>query len=213
MSLTQNDFSICLFVIGNYFYSNQDIVLDIPRLAQNLIKSQRIYPNIPILEFALLAIYLSLKALYRITQGLCELLSCCCSKQDAENIPARLSLVVAENDQRRTIGEEPHYNEEVTAMMLKMARTKYNKDRHAALLVECPICYQDFQQNETIIPLPCSAGHFFHQNCIAGWLERCKRCPYCNEEISQSVKYSYRASILDKDAAIKAKKSFVDNGI
>ena len=60
----------------------------------------------------------------------------------------------------------------------KMNEVKYkslNNDR-------CPICYEDFNINESVIVLDCE--HNYHNNCIKKWLCECANtCPLCKNEI------------------------------
>lgn len=46
---------------------------------------------------------------------------------------------------------------------------------------KCVICISDFQRNETAIKLSC--GHYFHSNCIAGWLKNKSDCPICRKDV------------------------------
>lgn len=43
--------------------------------------------------------------------------------------------------------------------------------------VTCPICMQDFQQQSSLIQLPCH--HVFHEDQIKQWLKVNKKCPLC----------------------------------
>lgn len=41
----------------------------------------------------------------------------------------------------------------------------------------CIICYNDYDDNEEIIKLPCD--HYFHKSCILNWLLKKTSCPLC----------------------------------
>ena len=45
-------------------------------------------------------------------------------------------------------------------------------DETSSILTECAICLCDFQDGETLIRLPCAAGHMFHRPCIRAALAR-----------------------------------------
>mmetsp|Transcript_6087 Transcript_6087/g.18401 ORF Transcript_6087/g.18401 Transcript_6087/m.18401 type:complete len:235 (-) Transcript_6087:65-769(-) len=45
----------------------------------------------------------------------------------------------------------------------------------------CPICIVDYEEDEEVKTLPC--GHFFHSQCIDGWLGRQSNCPVCKYEL------------------------------
>jgi hypothetical protein len=53
--------------------------------------------------------------------------------------------------------------------------------------VECRICLIDFNDNDSIIYLPCF--HFYHDSCILDWINRAEvnikipTCPVCQESI------------------------------
>lgn len=81
-------------------------------------------------------------------------------------------------------------------MTNKLVQINYRKSLLNEILTECPICCVEFDNQEEITPLPCSARHYFHPNCISGWLERRNTCPLCSKIITPSTKYEYRTSIL-----------------
>lgn len=45
----------------------------------------------------------------------------------------------------------------------------------------CCICMDEF--TEKVVILPCKA-HFFHENCIAKWMEKQNVCPVCRHEVT-----------------------------
>jgi len=50
----------------------------------------------------------------------------------------------------------------------------------------CPICLEDYVQDDEIRYLPCSELHHFHKSCIDQWLEQRKSCPLCKVNIDFS---------------------------
>ena len=69
----------------------------------------------------------------------------------------------------------------------------------ASINISCPICLEEFEDNEEIIVLSCSHG--FHEQCLRQWLERkadtcCPLCKYavCADSLSLDV-FSLQSSI------------------
>ncbi len=51
--------------------------------------------------------------------------------------------------------------------------------------VECPICYERFDENETRVDLGCD--HVFHSACIVKWLVQKDSCPMCRSKVANTV--------------------------
>ena len=49
---------------------------------------------------------------------------------------------------------------------------------------DCSICLCEFQDDEEITPLPCTAKHYFHSACIENWLKTNNTCPLCRQVIN-----------------------------
>ena len=74
---------------------------------------------------------------------------------------------------------------------------QYYSNENQETLDSCCICMEDFEtpptsdravDNElgaenTIVVLPCKA-HFFHEPCIAAWIQKQNACPICRENIT-----------------------------
>jgi hypothetical protein len=59
---------------------------------------------------------------------------------------------------------------------------KIQYDTKSNKCVECLICLDNFEENETLIKIKCN--HIFHCNCIKNWLcEESNKCPVCRIEI------------------------------
>mgnify|MGYP001349669525 CR=1 FL=1 len=43
----------------------------------------------------------------------------------------------------------------------------------------CPICFEDFQNDEIIRSLNHCCRHSFHEECISYWFQKSNRCPMC----------------------------------
>jgi E3 ubiquitin-protein ligase DOA10 len=63
--------------------------------------------------------------------------------------------------------------------------TRFNINKDGADKT-CPICFEDFQENEDVIPLPCNEKHIFHDNCITEWLKNNNACPLCKKPIDEN---------------------------
>ncbi|XP_068605269.1 E3 ubiquitin-protein ligase RNF126-like isoform X2 [Brachionichthys hirsutus] len=55
-------------------------------------------------------------------------------------------------------------------------------EEHVGAGLECPVCKEDFREDERVRQLPCN--HLFHNDCIVPWLERHDTCPVCRMSLS-----------------------------
>lgn len=51
----------------------------------------------------------------------------------------------------------------------------------------CSICFEDFQNNDTVRILPCN--HYYHDNCISKWFETKTTCPICRYDLTEEPVY------------------------
>jgi len=51
----------------------------------------------------------------------------------------------------------------------------------AHLPVECPVCKENFEEEEVVLEMPC--GHLFHPDCLVPWLKIHATCPLCRVEL------------------------------
>jgi len=63
---------------------------------------------------------------------------------------------------------------------------KFARSKCPGFCTSCSICLSDFDDGETLKKLPC--GHLFHDDCVASWLQRNKRCPLCVRAIDDHCK-------------------------
>ena len=53
---------------------------------------------------------------------------------------------------------------------------------------ECIICYNEYTENDMVTKLDCNEKHFFHTECITGWIEQGKNsCPICRAPINEQI--------------------------
>ena len=53
-------------------------------------------------------------------------------------------------------------------------------------MAECCICMKDFEEEDEVTTLPCNDTHYFHTECIAGWIGQGKNnCPLCRKVIEE----------------------------
>ena len=48
---------------------------------------------------------------------------------------------------------------------------------------QCTICFEAAETGASIIMLPCNPGHWFHERCIADWLNLINTCPICRQTV------------------------------
>lgn len=52
--------------------------------------------------------------------------------------------------------------------------------------VECPICLEQYEENDIVVHLKCAKKHTFHKSCLAEFLASAtnrKECPLCRNAI------------------------------
>ncbi|CAD8156023.1 unnamed protein product [Paramecium octaurelia] len=47
----------------------------------------------------------------------------------------------------------------------------------------CCICMQEYAHNESILQLPCSGQHQFHESCVRNWFNISNSCPICRQQL------------------------------
>ena len=66
-----------------------------------------------------------------------------------------------------------------------LLETKIEKNKLNEENKRCIICYEDFQDNNNVIFLPCF--HIFHSICIKTWLNKKDNCPLCKLNINSNL--------------------------
>ena len=51
----------------------------------------------------------------------------------------------------------------------------------------CCICDVDFVDRDTLLQLPCSVKHAYHEHCITQWLSIRDTCPLCKTRLKHSL--------------------------
>jgi E3 ubiquitin-protein ligase RNF11 len=57
---------------------------------------------------------------------------------------------------------------------------------------ECAICFEDFDEGDSIRYLPCV--HFYHQKCVDDWLIRSFTCPSCMAPVELGLQLSMQTT-------------------
>ena len=58
----------------------------------------------------------------------------------------------------------------------RLKRTTHRKVKEAAG-ERCSVCCEDYMSLDTLMELGC--GHYYHEECLIGWLKEEKVCPLC----------------------------------
>ncbi|CAK68116.1 unnamed protein product (macronuclear) [Paramecium tetraurelia] len=61
--------------------------------------------------------------------------------------------------------------------------------------LDCPICYEQINDADTIIQLPCHQKHLFHSQCCKQWLFQDLRCPLCRNELECNAKTNIQTEL------------------
>lgn len=64
------------------------------------------------------------------------------------------------------------------AVIESLPKVKVTED-HVAVNLSCTICRSDYQEDDSVLELPCS--HLFHPSCITTWLKLHATCPTCRD--------------------------------
>lgn len=72
-----------------------------------------------------------------------------------------------------------HSNFGIDPEIVKNLPTIIAEDIHAST---CVICTDEIVQDQEILVLRCSGRHYFHAQCIKGWLLQKVNCPICRSD-------------------------------
>ena len=79
---------------------------------------------------------------------------------------------------------------ETRRIMQSISRVQYSEELFGAISEEneCVICMTAFTESDTITKLDCGGGHFFHTECIEGWLKQGgTQCPMCRQPMNAVI--------------------------
>uniref|UniRef100_A0A7N0RF71 RING-type domain-containing protein n=1 Tax=Kalanchoe fedtschenkoi TaxID=63787 RepID=A0A7N0RF71_KALFE len=62
----------------------------------------------------------------------------------------------------------------------------------------CSVCLEDLRIGEPVILLPCKM-HFYHEECIAPWMEIAGTCPNCRQPVVDVNSFDLTSSNEDDD--------------
>jgi len=63
----------------------------------------------------------------------------------------------------------------------KLPRVKVSHQQVEDEKLDCAVCKDNFQENDTALLLPCR--HYYHEDCIKPWLSQHCTCPVCRYEL------------------------------
>jgi E3 ubiquitin-protein ligase DOA10 len=52
---------------------------------------------------------------------------------------------------------------------------------------QCAICLSEFEESQSVSPLPCNIKHYFHTECLEQWMKTKQECPLCRAEITEDA--------------------------
>ena len=72
---------------------------------------------------------------------------------------------------------------QVGTVISRLSRTPFDPTRFA-YDNKCSICLCEYEKDEELSQLKCDPRHYFHSDCIIGWIEQGNNvCPLCREPI------------------------------
>lgn len=95
-----------------------------------------------------------------------------CSHVSNEHINRGLLVLASTMVNELRENTNPHLTEQ---QINTIPNISFNDSIHATM--NCSICQDNFNMNETIKQLPCN--HLFHSECIVTWLQMNNTCPNC----------------------------------
>jgi hypothetical protein len=73
-------------------------------------------------------------------------------------------------------------------VLRSLTKSKFNYQLFRAE-EECIICWNKYNESDDIVKLKCNERHFFHSECIEGWIKGGNNsCPMCRAPIDRSVR-------------------------
>ena len=115
-----------------------------------------------------------------------------------------------EHDRQAQIAAKVYKNRLVKAMInmdFSSNESKFKK------LDECIICFEQFQPGDQITPLSHNLQHYFHSQCIEGWLlHGNESCPICRHPVTAAQERQFQTTMkfnLKNDIVAFGKKEEV----
>lgn len=69
------------------------------------------------------------------------------------------------------------------AASVSVEALRYRKPTADEVGQKCSICFDDFVEEDTVVSMPCSSRHIFHERCVKEWLSRDDSCPLCRSSL------------------------------
>jgi hypothetical protein len=70
-----------------------------------------------------------------------------------------------------------------TQFLKKLVSKKFDPSKENPF-DSCIICMVEYSENDEITTLPCDDKHYFHPECIKGWLKKNNSCPLCKKPVT-----------------------------
>lgn len=69
------------------------------------------------------------------------------------------------------------------AASVSVEALRYRKPTADEVAQKCSICFDDFVEEDSVVSMPCSSRHVFHERCVKEWLSRDDSCPLCRSSL------------------------------
>jgi hypothetical protein len=70
------------------------------------------------------------------------------------------------------------------AAIASLTKKKYDEiEDKTQKMNSCPICLEEYKEDDNIAELQCDKRHFFHERCIDDWLKKKQECPLCKKPV------------------------------
>lgn len=100
---------------------------------------------------------------------------------------ARPSNAQEESKQEESSDSSSSESSNVLGRLIQsMKKTFIIKHMHDKQSTSCPIWFETFKENETVIELKWDDKHTFHEACFHSWARRNDTCPLCRKQIEPS---------------------------
>lgn len=103
----------------------------------------------------------------------------CCFSEIMRTVVPPLTQLYRFGNMEGFEGDQAPDNAMATAIIGNLNHTK-----NSGAQKDCCICLEAFKDDDEVTPLPCDPRHYFHEECIAGYMKTNNICPLCRKEIT-----------------------------